>query len=86
MPGGREEEHIGPGGPGKRPSQSLGGHRAHFLQEVEAEMRGRPLPTPGAVSVECREPGGCRDGFRERVGGQEAEAMCTNVFFRMWGL
>lgn len=48
-------------------------------------MWGRPLLTLRAVSVEFREPGATENGVRERVGGQEAEAVCTNFFFRMCG-
>lgn len=32
-----------------------------------------------------REPRAYREGVRERVGSQEAEAVCTNFFFRMCG-
>ena len=65
MPGGRETEHVGPDGPGKRLSRSPAGRRANFLQELEVEMWGRPLLTGRAVSFECREPGGYQEGVRE---------------------
>lgn len=46
-------------------------------------MWGRPLLTLRAVCIECQEPRGYWEGVRERVGGQEAEAVCINFFFRM---
>lgn len=46
-------------------------------------MWGRPLLTLRAVCVECREPRGSWEGVRECVGGQGAEAVCVNFFFRM---
>lgn len=77
---------MGPEVPGKRPSRSFGGYRPNLLQKVEVAMWGRPLLTLRAVSVECREPRGYWEGVRERVGGQEAEAVCINFFFRMCGV
>lgn len=44
---------------------------------------GEALLTMRAVFVECREPRGYWEGVRERVGGQEAEAVGINFFFRM---
>lgn len=45
---------------------------------------GWPLLTLRAVSIES---GTQRlwDGVREQVGGQEAEAVCSDFFFRMCG-